>query len=202
MIRLRAAAALFGVAFGFMLCWATLANPDAIRRMLLFEDWYLYAMFPVAVGTGFVGVRVLRRSGVRALFSGEPISLSITVPERRHVAGSVFFGVGWAVADTCPGPIAAQVGRGLAWSLCTCLGIVVGIVLYFARQDALDARSVADRLRTPLRRRPAAGVGQSEAWPTVYHARAVSSNGPGGEPRRREHASRKAACRPGSSEAQ
>src|SRR5205814_5335319 len=101
--RIRAIAALLGVVFGFMLCWATFANPDAIRRMLLFEDWYLYAMFPLAVGTGFVGIRLLRRGGFRALCSGTPVSWTVRRPERRHVAGSVLFGIGWAVADACPG---------------------------------------------------------------------------------------------------
>jgi uncharacterized membrane protein YedE/YeeE len=153
-MRVKATAAFLGGVFGFMLCWSTLATPDAIRRMLLFEDWYLYAMFPLAVGTGFVGVRLLRRGGVRALFSGTPVSWSISRPERRHVVGSVLFGLGWAITDGCPGPIAAQLGRGLAWSLCTTAGVAVGIVLYLRRAESLTIRAVADPLRLPLRRRP------------------------------------------------
>jgi uncharacterized membrane protein YedE/YeeE len=133
----KAAATVLGVVFGFMLCWATLANPDAIRRMLLFEDWYLYAMFPLAIGTGFVGVRLLR------------VRLSVRT-ERRHVVGSVLFGLGWAIADACPGPVAAQVGRGLGWSLCTVAGIAAGILIYFRRQEALARRDIADPLRLPL----------------------------------------------------
>jgi uncharacterized membrane protein YedE/YeeE len=144
-----------GVVFGFMLCWSTLARPDAIREMLLFEDWYLYGMFPLAVGTGFVGVRLLRRAGVRAVFTGTPIAWSRPETERRHIIGSVLFGLGWAVADACPGPIAAQVGRGLAWSLCTAFGMFAGIALIFRRERSLAARSVADPLRVALRRRAA-----------------------------------------------
>jgi uncharacterized membrane protein YedE/YeeE len=155
-MRAKATATLLGGVFGFMLCWATFANPDTIRRMLLFEDWYLYAMFPVAVGTGFVGTRLLRRGGARALVAGTPVSWSISRPERRHMAGSVLFGLGWALADACPGPIAAQLGRGLAWSLCTTAGVVFGIVLFFRRQEALTQRAAADPLRLPLRPRGAA----------------------------------------------
>ena len=150
-MRLNATAAALGGVFGFMLCWSTLADPDAIRRMLLFEDWYLYAMFPLAVATGFVGVRLVRHSGVRALFTGAPVTWSISRPERRHIVGSVLFGIGWAIADACPGPIAAQLGRGLAWSLCTAFGVFAGIALYFRRERSLAARSAFDRLRMPLR---------------------------------------------------
>ena len=50
-------------------------------------------------------------------------------PRRRHVVGSLIFGVGWAVADACPGPIATQVGQGVLWSLFTITGVVAGIVL-------------------------------------------------------------------------
>ena len=43
--------------------------------------------------------------------------------------GSLMFGVGWGVADACPGPIATQVGQGVLWSLFTITGVVGGIVL-------------------------------------------------------------------------
>ena len=48
--------------------------------------------------------------------------------------GSVTFGVGWAVADACPGPIATQVGQGVLWSLFTITGVVVGMVLCLRRR--------------------------------------------------------------------
>jgi uncharacterized membrane protein YedE/YeeE len=157
-MRVKATAAFLGGIFGFMLCWSTLADPDAIRRMLLFEDWYLYGLFPVAVATGFVGLRLLRASGMRAVFTGTPVTWTLVQPERRHVVGSVLFGLGWGIADACPGPIAAQVGRGLVWSLFTALGVFVGIELFFRREAALSARRRVDRLRLPLRRSPPSAV--------------------------------------------
>ena len=54
-------------------------------------------------------------------------------PERRHIAGSVLFGTGWAVADVCPGPIAAQLGQGVPWALATTAGLVLGIWLFVRR---------------------------------------------------------------------
>ena len=42
----------------------------------------------------------------------------------RH--GSAVFGIGWGIANTCPGPVAAQLGQGALWSLLTIAGILVG----------------------------------------------------------------------------
>jgi uncharacterized membrane protein YedE/YeeE len=133
----RAVATLAGIAFGFLISWAGLSNPDAIRRMLLFEDWYLYPMFVTAVGTGFVGLRLLR--GRRSLIARDLVAWTTTPPQRRHVVGSLIFGAGWAIADACPGPVAAQLGFGAAWSLCTAVGVVAGIALYLRREDARRA---------------------------------------------------------------
>ena len=129
----RLAAAVFGGAFGFLLAWARVTDPDAIRRMLLLEDLYLFGVMGTSTAVAFVGMRLLRRAGARALLTGEPLSWTPAPLERRHVVGSAIFGVGWGVANTCPGPVAAQLGQGAMWSLLTIAGIVVGIRLRDAR---------------------------------------------------------------------
>jgi uncharacterized membrane protein YedE/YeeE len=140
-MRIRAVATGFGIVFGFVLCWATFANPEAIRRMLLLEDSYLFLMFACAVAVGSVGVRLLHRR--------QGLPLPVTRPEGRHVVGAAIFGLGWAISDACPGPVAAQLGRGFGWGLCTTAGIVIGIALYFRRQErAEETAATRDRART------------------------------------------------------
>jgi len=129
----RAAAALVGVVFGFTLAWSGMSNPDVIRAGLLFEDLYLFWFFFAAMATAFVGVQLLRRANVRALLTRERIRPETLRPERRHVFGSVLFGLGWAIAAACPGPVAAQLGQGIFWSLATIAGIVIGLKLHAAR---------------------------------------------------------------------
>ena len=46
------------------------------------------------------------------------------------------FGLGWAVADACPVPIATQVGQGIPWALFTMTGVVAGVYLFFRRGGA------------------------------------------------------------------
>ena len=119
-----------GAAFGVALSWTGMSSPEVIRRALLFEDSYLYLMFASAVTTAFVGTRLLRALRARAVLTGEPVGWSVAAPERRHVVGSLMFGSGWAISDACPGPIATQLGQGVAWSLFTLAGVVVGIAIF------------------------------------------------------------------------
>ena len=129
MVRVLATAAALGVAFGFAISWVQATSPDAIRSMLLLDDLYLFGVLGVSTVTAFVGMRVLRQLRLRSLVTREPLSWTATRPERRHVVGSAIFGVGWGIANTCPGPVAAQLGQGALWSLLTIAGIVIGIRL-------------------------------------------------------------------------
>lgn len=126
----RLAAAGFGGLFGFVLAWTQMTDPDVIRTMLLLEDAYLYLVMFSAIGTAFVGVRALRRLRARAVVTGRPIAWTVARPERRHVEGSLVFGAGWGLSSSCPGPIAAQLGQGMAWSAATIAGVVIGVILY------------------------------------------------------------------------
>jgi uncharacterized membrane protein YedE/YeeE len=126
----RVAAALIGVVFGVVLSWSGMTSPEVIREGLLFQSSYLFLFFGGAVTTAFVGLRILKRRAPRALLTGETVQWETIKPERRHVAGSVLFGIGWGVSGACPGPIATQLGQGIAWGIPTTLGLVLGIVLF------------------------------------------------------------------------
>jgi len=143
MTRAGIAATAFGVAFGFLISWGTLTDPDTIREMLLLEDAYVFLLMGAAVGVGFGGVKLLTRRPHRALLTGDPVQVRTDRIERRHVVGSATFGVGWAIADTCPGPIAAQLGQGLPWALCTAAGVTGGVLLFQARRDRASAPKTA-----------------------------------------------------------
>ena len=145
----RTTGAVLGVIFGVALSWTGMSSPEVIRSALLFEDAYLFLMFGSAVGTAFVGLRVLRLLRSRALLSGRPIAWSVARPERRHVAGSLLFGAGWGLAGACPGPVATQLGQGVAWSLLTIAGMVAGILLYKRRQARAPASGRAAAVAAP-----------------------------------------------------
>ena len=135
----RFVAFVVGAVFGLTLSWSGMTNPVVLQDGLLFRDAYLMLFFASALATAFVGMRVLKVLQARALLTGEPVSWTTVRPERRHVVGSLLFGAGWAIADACPGPIAAQLGQGVAWSLATTAGLVLGVWLFLRRQPATAA---------------------------------------------------------------
>jgi len=155
----RFSAFLVGAIFGLTLSWSGMTNPDVLRDGLLFRDPYLMLFFASALATAFIGLRVLKVLQARAVLTGEPVTWTTVRPERRHIAGSVLFGTGWAVADVCPGPIAAQLGQGVPWALATGIGMVFGIWLYLRRSAAVAPERRPRALRHRPERAPIAAEG-------------------------------------------
>ena len=131
----RSAGLAVGLVFGVTLSWSGLSSPDVIRDALLFKDSYLYFLFASAVLVAAVGLALLRRAERRALLVDAQITCEPERPARRHLTGAALFGLGWGIADACPGPIATQLGQGIAWSLFTFAGVVIGVDLFVRREQ-------------------------------------------------------------------
>lgn len=144
-MKLRFVGVVFGALFGFVLGWARLTEYDTIRNMLLLREPDVFLLMGSAIATAAVGVRLLRRIGARAVLDGSPVAWTTERPSREHVLGSALFGLGWSIACTCPGPIAAQIGRGQVVGIFTALGLVGGIALH----DALLRRPTAGPAAPP-----------------------------------------------------
>jgi uncharacterized protein len=135
-----------GIVFGIVISWSGMASPEVIRHALLIEQSYLFLMFASAVATAALGLSLLRRRERNAVLTGDPLTYGRDAIQRRHIVGSFLFGIGWAVADACPGPIAAQIGQGIPWAVFTLAGVGFGVWL-FLRQGATETEPVADTPR-------------------------------------------------------
>jgi uncharacterized protein len=131
----------FGVGFGFLMAWAGLSDAVVIRNMLLLREAHVFLFMGSAVLVAAIGLRLLRAVRVRALVTGEPISWTADRIEKRHVVGSLLFGAGWAVAGTCPGPVAAMLGQGKLGGLFVAGGLLAGVSLQGALARRRAARS-------------------------------------------------------------
>ncbi len=137
----------FGVAFGFMLGWARLTDYDVIRDMLLLRQPDVFLLMMSAIATAAVALRVLRARRVLTVLDRTPLEWRTQAPQGRHVAGSVLFGIGWSLAGTCPGPVAAQLGRGQLAAVFTIAGVLTGILIH----DQIQAWRTSNRTQTALR---------------------------------------------------
>jgi uncharacterized membrane protein YedE/YeeE len=132
-MRRLIAGAVIGVAFGLVLSWSGMTSPVVIRQALLFEKSYLFLFFASAVATATVGLWLLKRRERRALLAPTKLTWPRDRIERRHIVGSLIFGLGWGLSDACPGPVATQVGQGIGWGVITLAGVAIGIYAFLRR---------------------------------------------------------------------
>ena len=129
-----------GVVFGFTLAWAHLTDPHVIRDMLLLKEPHVFLLMGSAVAIAAIGVRVLKLRSARCIVTGEPVDWTVEQPRTRHVAGSILFGIGWTVAGTCPGPVAAMIGEGRLVGVPVAVGLLAGVAVQrmLASQKLVD----------------------------------------------------------------
>ena len=144
---MKVAGLLIGIGFGFVLGWSRLTDYDVIHEMLLLHQFDVFLMMGAAVATAAVVARFLRALGARSMVGHEPIAWTVTQPARNHVFGGLLFGVGWAVSGTCPGPVAAQLGRGQLAALFTLAGIFSGVALFGYLKRRREAAAALPRKR-------------------------------------------------------
>jgi uncharacterized membrane protein YedE/YeeE len=145
-MRGRLLGLLIGLVFGIVLCWSGMISPVVIREALLFEDSYLFLFFAAAVATAALGQLAIRRVMRTAVLTDQPVGWSLQRPRRRHIVGSAIFGLGWGVADACPGPIAAQVGQGIWWAVFTLAGVIIGVRLFLRRSESGETEPPSERV--------------------------------------------------------
>jgi uncharacterized membrane protein YedE/YeeE len=103
-----------GAAFGVVLLEAEVISWFRIQEMFRFESFHMYGIIGAAIVTAAASLEVIRR--MRLLDAhGTPIGPQPKTMGRgiRYVAGGTIFGVGWALAGACPGPLVALVGAGV-----------------------------------------------------------------------------------------
>jgi uncharacterized membrane protein YedE/YeeE len=126
-MRRRGVAFAIGIVFGVVLAWSGMASPEVIRDALLFREGYLFLFMFSAIAVATIGTRLVTRHPSVP----QPVRER---PQRRHISGALIFGLGWGVADSCPGPVLSQVGQGMGWALFTLAGVVAGVWLFHRAQ--------------------------------------------------------------------
>ena len=131
--RLMAFTALLaGLVFGFGLMASGMSNPAKVLGFLdLAGAWDPSLAFVMggAIGVGLVAFGVARTRTASLL--GAPLTLPTARQiDRRLVAGSVLFGIGWGVAGFCPGPALVALGMGEVKALVFVAAMLVGMGLF------------------------------------------------------------------------
>ena len=127
-MKLNLIGLLFGAAFGGVLAASNLHEYDTIHAMLRFDELDVYFFMASAIAVSLPLLWLLEKRGVNTPFGGKLI-LSRSMPEKHHWQGGALFGVGWAIAGTCPAPALVMLSSGALLSLVAIPGIFLGLRL-------------------------------------------------------------------------
>lgn len=121
---------LLGTFLGIVLYKSEAASWFRIYEMFQFDSFHMYGIIGSALALGMVLVFWIKKSRIKS-FSGE----TIQIPDKersfaRYIYGGTLFGLGWALAGACPGPIYVLVGAGQWALLIVLLGALLGALVY------------------------------------------------------------------------
>lgn len=121
---------LLGTFLGIVLYKSEAASWFRIYEMFQFDSFHMYGIIGSALAVGIVFVFWIKKSKVKSFF-GE--SIHIEEKEKslaRYILGGSLFGLGWALAGACPGPIYILVGAGYWPIIIVFFGAVLGAFTY------------------------------------------------------------------------
>jgi uncharacterized membrane protein YedE/YeeE len=141
------ASLLAGLVFGLGLIISGMANPAKVLGFLDLTGTWDPSLAFVMGGAIAVGVVAFALAGRR---SASLLGTEMRLPSARHidrrlVAGSVLFGIGWGIAGICPGPGLVSLGMGEIKALVFVAAMLAGMGVFelFERRKRLPVPRAA-----------------------------------------------------------
>ena len=128
---------LIGTFFGIVMYKSEAASWFRIYEMFQFQSIHMYGLMGTALAVGIIIVQYIKRNKVKDV-NGNPIVIADkdkSIP--RYLIGGILFGLGWALAGACPGPMFVMAGAGYFPILVVILGAVLGTWFYGLMKDKL-----------------------------------------------------------------
>ena len=119
-----------GIFFGIVMYKSEAASWFRIYEMFQFQSFHMYGIIGSALLIGVAGVYLMKKTGAKS-FYGTPIVFSPKEKSfSRYMYGGIIFGLGWALAGSCPDPIYTLIGAGYLPVLVVLAGAIFGTFLY------------------------------------------------------------------------
>lgn len=119
-----------GMIFGIIMYKSEAVSWYRIYEMFRFESFHMYGIIGSALFVGIIGIQLMKFTNAKST-DGKPIDIK---PKEkgiwRYLLGGTVFGLGWALAGTCPGPIFVLIGSGAYTVSVVLLGALIGTIIY------------------------------------------------------------------------
>lgn len=121
---------LVGIFFGIVMTKSEAISWFRIQEMFRFESFHMYGIIGTAVVLGVIIITLMKR---KRELDFKPTPLSV----KRHLIAGSIFGLGWALAGACPGPMYTLLGSGYGILLVIMLSAIAGTYTYGLVRDKL-----------------------------------------------------------------
>lgn len=126
-----------GIFFGIVLVKSEAVSWYRIFEMFKFQSFHMYGIIGSAVIAGILSLFILKRNKTKNI---EGNQLYVAEKEKNYksaVLGGTIFGLGWALAGACPGPMYILLGTGAFSMLIVICAALLGTFVYGLIQDKL-----------------------------------------------------------------
>ena len=128
---------LVGIFFGIVLVKSEAVSWYRIYEMFKFQSFHMYGIIGSAVLLGVISIAFIKKSQLKSL-EGKPIQLVIKEKGLiRYLVGGTIFGLGWALAGACPGPMYILVGSGVFSMFIVIAAAILGTFVYGVLKNKL-----------------------------------------------------------------
>jgi uncharacterized protein len=128
---------LIGIGFGIIMYKSEAASWFRIYEMFQFKAFHMYGIIGSALGLGIIIVQFIKKFSIKS-FYGEQIIIEVKDKSvGRYLFGGIIFGLGWALAGACPGPMFTLVGAGYIPILIVIVSALLGTFVYGLLQNKL-----------------------------------------------------------------
>ncbi len=121
---------LVGFVFGIVLTKSEAVSWYRIYEMFHFQSFHMYGIISVAIATGVVGIQIIKRTKINAIDGSAIVIKDKEKGTARYIIGGIFFGLGWGLVGSCPGPIFILLGAGMTPVILVLVGALIGTALY------------------------------------------------------------------------
>tara|TARA_Y100000385_G_scaffold283348_1_gene339325 strand:+ start:161 stop:574 length:414 start_codon:yes stop_codon:yes gene_type:complete len=128
---------LIGILFGITLFKSEAASWFRIYEMFRFESFHMYGIISSAVVLGVLIVYFVKQFHITSFYGAPIVFTPKTKSVSRYLFGGIIFGLGWALAGACPGPMFSLVGAGFSPILVVIIASIFGTFLYGILKDKL-----------------------------------------------------------------
>lgn len=119
-----------GIFFGIVLVKSEAVSWYRIFEMFKFQAFHMYGIIGSAVFLGIAFLWIYKKFNIHNI-EGKPIYLA---PKEkgfiRYILGGTIFGLGWALAGACPGPLYILLGSGVFSIVIVIAAALLGTFVY------------------------------------------------------------------------